>query len=222
MKSSSGEAGYVSGMLIGLIVTIVLLLGAVSFATWAFVGRQDYKNNSDQKAAQAADERQAQVEESAAARYAEEEKRPLTSHKAPDQYGGVNVRYPKTWSGYVIEGAQGVAPVDNYFHPKVVPSTTQEENAFALRVQVLSQPYDKVIQSFEADVNGKRLTAAPYSLPEMQDIVGTRFDGQVSRNKRGSIIVLPLRNSTIKIWTESPNYIDDFNNIILPNLTFVP
>src|SRR5688572_1304801 len=114
--SLNRQGGYVSSTLIALILTIVLLLGAIGFGVWAFLGRQDYKNNSNQKAEQAADERQTQVEKAEAAKYAEEEKRPLTSHKAPDQYGSINVQYPKTWSAYVTEGASGTTQVDNYFH----------------------------------------------------------------------------------------------------------
>lgn len=221
MKSSN-EAGHVSGTLIGLIVAIVLLLGAVSFGAWAFVERQDYKNNSDQKAEQAADARQAEVEKTEQAKYAEEEKKPLRSHKVPDQYGSIDVQLPKTWSAYVIEGASGSTPVDDYFHPLAVSNVDKDENAHALRIQVVEETYDKVVKSYEGDVNNNKLVASPYALPEVPSAVGTRFDGQIERNKQGSLIVLPLRNLTIKIWTESPNYVADFNNIILPNLSFAP
>lgn len=221
MKSSN-EAGYVSGTLVGLIVTAVLLVVALSFGGWAFMSRQDYKNNSDQKAAAAADARQAEVEAAAAAKFAEEEKKPLTSHKAPDQFGSVDIHFPKTWSAYVVESSSGNTPVDYYFHPGAVPNANNDDNAFALRVQVVQQAYDRVVKSYENDVNSGKLTAAPYALPKVSDVVGLRLDGQVSREKQGSLVVLPLRNLTIKVWTESPNYLSDFNNIILPNLTFAP
>src|SRR5690554_758081 len=146
MKSSA-EAGYVSGMLVGLIVAIVLLVGALSFGTWAFMSRQDYKNNSDQKAEAAANARQTEVEAAAAAKVAEEEKKPLTSHKAPDQYGSVDVQFPKTWSAYVVESSSGNTPVNYYFHPGAVPSASDDGNAFALRVQVVQQSYDRVVKS---------------------------------------------------------------------------
>lgn len=221
MKSSN-EAGYVSGTLIGLIVTLVLLVGSLAFGGWAFMSRQDYKNNSDQKAAAAADARQAEVEAAAAAKFAEEEKKPLTSHKAPDQFGSVDVQFPKTWSAYVVEGSSGNTPVDNYFHPAAVPNVDNNDNAFALRVQVVQQTYDRVVKSYESDINSGKLSAAPYALPKVSSVVGLRLDGEVARNKQGSLVVLPLRNQTIKIWTESPIFLSDFNNIILPNLTFAP
>jgi hypothetical protein len=221
MKLDS-QAGFVSGILIALIVTSVLLVSALGFGTWAFLSRQDYKNNSDQKALKAADERQAQTEEAEALKYAEEVKNPLTTHKAPDQYGGVIAQYPKTWSAYVIESAAGNTPVDNYFHPHAVPSTANKDNAYALRIEVVEQSYDKVIKSYDNEVKTKKLTASPFALAKVPATIGTRFDGQVLQNKQGSLVVLPLRNMTVKIWTEAPSFLADFNNIILPNLTFSP
>lgn len=216
------QAGFISGMLIGLIVVSILLTGSLGFGVWAFMSRQDYKNNSDKKAAAAADQRQSETEESDAKKYAEEAKNPLTAHKAPDQFAGVTVQYPKTWSAYVIEGAPGTTPVDNFFHPHAVPNATNKDNSYALRIQVVQQSYDKVIKAYDNEVSSQKLTAAPYALPKIPNIVGTRFNGQVAQNKQGSLIVLPVRNMTIKIWTESPNFLSDFDKIILPNLTFAP
>jgi hypothetical protein len=222
MADYKSQAGYVSGTLIALIIVSTLLAGSLAFGVWAFMSRQDYKNNSDKKAAVAADERQAEVEAVMTAKFIEEEKKPYTSHKAPDQYGSIEVQYPKTWSAYVEESASGNRPIDDYFHPRAVPDVSKPENAFALRIQVVDEAYDKVVKSRESDVRAGRLSASPYTLPKVPDVVGTRFDGQVERNKQGSLVILPLRNLTIKIWTESPNYLEDFNNIILPNLTFAP
>jgi len=216
------QGGYVSGTLIALIVVSVLLVGSLAFGMWAFVSRQDYKNNSDKKAAAAADQRQAEVEATMTAKFIEEEKKPYTSHKSPDQYGSIEVVYPKTWSVYVEEGSSGGTPVNNYFHPRAVPDTGKPANSFALRIQVVDDSYDRVVKTFESDVRSGKVSASPYSLPKVSSVIGTRFDGQVERDKQGSMVILPLRNMTIKVWTESPNYLEDFNNIILPNLTFAP
>lgn len=222
MADYKSQAGYVSGTLIALIVVSVLLVGSLTFGTWAFMSRQDYKNNSDKKAEAAADQRQAEVEKAAAEKFAEEEKKPFTSHKAPDQYGSIEVQYPKTWSAYVRENNSGSTPIDDYFHPHAVPAVDRDDNNIALRVQVVEEVYDRVVRSYESDIRNGKLAASPYSLPKVPNVVGLRLDGQISRNKQGSLVVLPLRNVTIKIWTESSNYLADFNNIILPNLTFAP
>lgn len=220
--SSMKLAGFISGTLIALIAVSVLLAGALGFGGWAFMSRQDYKNNSDQKAAAAADERQMATEAADAIKYAEEAKNPLTIHKGLDEFGGVDVKYPKTWSGYVIEGAKGATPVDNYFHPKVVPNVSNRESSYALRIQVVDKEYDLVLREYKNDTEAGRLSAGPYKLPQVKGAVGTRFSGEVEDGKQGSLVVLPVRNMTLKVWTESPNYLADFNNIILPNLVFSP
>lgn len=222
MGSNNNQGGYVSTTLVSLIVVSVLLAGALGFGGWAFFSRQDYKNNSDQKAEKAADERQKATEESDAVKYAEAAKNPLTTHKAPDQYGGVTIQYPKTWSGYVAEGSSTSTPVNDYFHPAVVPDTTERANAYALRVQVEDKTYDAVLKTYQNDVNQKKLTASAYALPKVPAAIGTLFDGEVEQGKQGRLVILPMRNMTLKVWVESPSYLADFNNIILPNLVFSP
>jgi hypothetical protein len=53
-------------------------------------------------------------------------------------------------------------------------------------------------------------------------VTGVRVDGQIADNIQGSMIILPLRDKTQEIWTESNSFLPDFNNNILPNLTFSP
>lgn len=216
------QGGYVSSTFVSLVIAVVFLLGAIGFGGWAFASRQDYKNNSDQKAAKAADASKAATEAAGAIKYAEEAKNPLKTHKGPDQFGGVTVQYPKTWSAYVIEDGRSATPVNDYFYPDVVPGVDTKGNAYSLRIQVVDQAYDRVIESYKNDVDTKKVTATPATLPKVSNVVGTRFTGQIERDKQGSAIILPMRNMTLKIWTESADYLPDFNNSILPNLTFSP
>src|SRR5688572_6992770 len=97
MKIYSQQGGYVSSTFVALIAVSAVLVVALVFGGWAFASRQDYKNNSDKKAEAAANQRQQETEETEAKKYAEEAKNPLKSHKAPDQYGGVTIVFPKTW-----------------------------------------------------------------------------------------------------------------------------
>jgi hypothetical protein len=208
--------------LIWLIVTIVLLLGSIGFGVWAFMSRQDYKDNSDQKSAAAAAEERTKTQEEDAVKYAEEAKNPLKAYVGPSQYGNLNVLYPKTWSGYVEQVDKSNTPLSGYFHPDVVPGIDQKESSFALRIEVDDQAYDQVLRTYKGSVDAGRLASAPYSFPKVSDVVGTRFDGQIEQNKQGSLIVMPMRNLTLEVWTESGDYLSDFNNIILPNLSFSP
>jgi hypothetical protein len=218
--SMNREGGYVNPLLISLILSIVVLLGVAGFGAWAYSSRQDYKNNSDLKSAAAASEavKKTQIEE--AAKYAEQAKSPLQQYVGPSQYGAVTVQYPKTWSGYIISNASN--PLSTYFHPDVVPDIVGGKNAYAMRIQVIPRSYASQMQQYETSVNAKKITVTPYTLPKVPDVVGSRIDGQISADNQGSIVVLPLRNMTLMISTESQDFIKDFNEIILPNATFAP
>jgi len=156
------------------------------------------------------------------ATFAQDEKNPLKTYSGPAAFGGIQLNYPKTWSGYVNENSNGASNVDGYFSPGVVPDLLGLNSVFALRVQVLNQGYNTVLQNFSSFVSAKTVTATPYTLPKVPSVVGTRLDGEVALNKQGSMIVLPLRDKTLKIWTEATQFVPDLNNNILPNLSFSP
>jgi len=223
MRTNNRQAGFISPTLISLLCVSVALVVVAGLAVWAFLGRQDYKNNSDQKVSAAVVVAQNQTKADDAVQYAAEAKNPLKSHVGPAAYGNVTVVYPKNWSGYIVERNTNTStPVDDYFQPDVVPDVTSIENAFALRVQVVQQTYDKVVASHDGTIKNNKATAKPYALPKLPNIVGTRIEGQLNDKKTGTLIILPVRNLTLQIWTEADQYKADFNNIILPNLTFAP
>ncbi|HSW99020.1 MAG TPA: hypothetical protein VLF71_04225 [Candidatus Saccharimonadales bacterium] len=207
-------------LLIPLIVAVVLLIAAASFGAWAFSSRSDYKNHSDAKAAVAAAAAVKAAQQSDAQRYAEEAKNPLKRFVGPSQFGSVAVMYPKTWSGYVITNQS--TPLSAYFQPDVVPDVQAQDGAYALRVQVVSQTYANQLQSYSSLVSNKKVTLTPYSFPKVPGVVGSRIDGQISINNQGTIIVVPLRNLSLVVSTESQTFEPDFNNTILPNFTFAP
>jgi hypothetical protein len=220
-SEQASERGYINALLIPLILAALLLVGAASFGAWAFSSRQDYKLHSDQKAAvaSAAAVKAAQADD--ATKYAEEAKNPLKTWVGPSQFGSISVKYPKTWSSYVVLGGSS-APVNGFFQPDVVPDANDPGNSFALRVQVVSQAYSQQLAQYNSSTIQQKVTVHAYSLPKVPSVIGSRVDGQISGNKQGSIIILPLRNLTLEIWTESGDYENDFNNIILPNMSFSP
>lgn len=218
------QGGYVSGVLLCLIAVTVALVGALGFGVWAFSERQDYKENSDQKAAAAAEDAKAATQAEEAAKYAEEAKNPLKSFVGPSDYGSVTFEYPKTWSGYVIQAtsSSGNMPLDGYFHPDVVPDVEVQTNVFALRVSIVNEPYSEVLETYSSVVDEGAVTVSPYKLAKVPSVVGSRVEGEIAQGKRGSLVLFPLRNVTLKVWTETDQYLGDFNTIILPSLSFSP
>lgn len=224
MSIRRNQGGEINVLLVPLILVTLLLFGAAGFGYWAYGGYQDYKNNSDQKAAAAA--QKAKVDEGIAKdkAFVEAEKNPLTSYDGPESYGSIHVEYPKTWSVYVNSQTTSDQPLDAYFNPRFVPSIDDPNSVFSARIQVVQTTYTGVLSIYTSSVKLGTVTITPYSLPKVAGVVGARIDGLIRPGKKntGSMIVLPLRDKTLEIWTENAQAMGDFNNIILPNMSFSP
>jgi len=218
MNLNNRQGGYLSSLLIPLVVVGVLFVGAAGFGVWAFMERQDYKNNSDQKSAAAAAAQKTATQAEDAAKYAEEAKNPLQTFVGPAAFGAVTVQYPKTWSGYVIQDEANDVPLNSFFHPDVVPATGN----YALRVAIVNQPYSEVLEGYKDAIAKGLVAVSAYKLPKVDSIVGSRVDGEIDKEKQGSLVMFPIRNVTLEVWVEAQQYVPDFNNIVLPNLSFSP
>ncbi len=221
MKSRR-SSGDIDIWLVLFICITVFFIGAVSFAVWAFMGRQDYKNNSDQKAAAAVRSEVGKEDTKKNNEFAAAAKLPFRTFIGPEPYGSLHVMYPKTWSAYVDTSANGNYPINGYFEPDTVPSVNDQNSSFALRVQVDPESYSSALNAFSGQISSKTVTAAPYSFPKVSSAIGVRLDGAIEPNKQGSMVIVPLRDKTLKVWITAPQYITDFNNNILPNITFSP
>lgn len=215
------QDGAINILLLPLIVVILLLIGAAIFAFWAYGGRQDYKNNVDQKVAVAVSAARKAEDTKNAADYAEAAKNPLTTYTGPADYGLLKVSYPKTWSAYIGQSGGGDVVIDGYFYPGYVPDITGS-TSYALRVQIINQSYSQTLQNYTQSAQLGSVKVAPYSLPKLPSIVGSQVSGALSQTKNGTMIILPLRDKTVEVWTEASQFQNDFTTYILPNLTFSP
>src|SRR3989344_4524267 len=91
---------HVNGWLIACIITTLLFIAFAGFFGWAYMSRQDYKDNVDQKIATAVEVAKKQTETAKDNEFLEKEKLPLQDYTGPSQYGSLNIKYPKTWSAY--------------------------------------------------------------------------------------------------------------------------
>ncbi len=216
------QRGEVSGLAIGLVITILLLILAVVAAGWGISGRQDYKNNVDAKINVAVNNAVKAEDQKKDAQFAEEYKKPLASWSGPEDYGSIQMSYPKTWSGYVDTKGQGNTAVDLYFAPKVVPTFNDPASIYALRVQVVNQSYADSVGRLDRAIRAGTIKVSAYSLPKLPKVVGVRVQGKINSTTPVDQVILPLRSQSILIWTEGGNYVNDFNNYILPNFSFSP
>jgi len=220
MKTSTMR-GF-SILVIPLVLSILLLIGAAVFGGWAYSKMLDYKNNADAKIAAAVQVAKQQEDTAKDAAFAQAEKNPLRTYTGPGAYGSVTVSYPKTWSAYVADDTNSSPYIDGYFNPGVVPDVQGQSSAFALRVQVLQQSYSSAVASFTGNVQSGATKITPYHMPKVPNVIGVRAEGKLDGQTSGSMVILPLRNMTLEVWTETPATQSDFDNIILPNFTFAP
>ncbi len=199
----------------------VLFIFTLVFGFWAFAQMQDYKNNSDKKAAAAVKVAENSQETKLNAEFAEKEKSPYKTYQSTADFGSVKIVYPKLWGSYVDEAGQGASPVNGFFHPNFVPRTTGDL-PIALRVQVVSTSYAQSLKQYDGNVNSGAVKARPINVEGVKGVTGMRFDGKIASQYTGSMVMFPVRDKTLKIWTEIPSNVADLDNIVLKNLTFSP
>ena len=221
MKLRSSECGALNVLLIPLILSILLFFAAVGFGTWAYMSREDYRKNVNNKVEEAVTVSVERAETRKDNEFIEREKEPLRVYKGPQSLGSFTLKYPKTWSVYVDKSDKGEITVSA--HPKYVSADSGRDSpAYALTVEVVNQPYDKVASKYDTHIKKGTAKARPYKIPKRPNIVGLRIDGSINDDHNGSAVILPLRDKTIVISTLSNQFVGDFDKIIIPNFNFIP
>jgi hypothetical protein len=201
---------------------------AIGFAFWAYTGRQDYKNNTDQKIADAVKVSNADLKTNLEKAFAEKEKAPYKEYTTPVQYGSVKIVYSKMWSAYIVESASSQGTVVNaYMYPDYVPNLgDSNQTNYYLRFQVLDSSYNNEVNKYASLVKKGVLTSTPYVPEQVKGAtVGVMLKGQLESKKNGVMVILPVRDKVLKIWSESKVVWDnggDFENVVLKNLTYTP
>jgi hypothetical protein len=124
-QNQTGSTSVVLAILFG-----VLFLAAAGFGGWAFMGRQDYKDNSDQKSATAVEAAKKSQAAELQKKFDEDYKNPNKTYQGPVSFGSVKFNYPKTWSAYVDENS-GSTPINGYFYTEV-PNFLNDYNNIVL------------------------------------------------------------------------------------------
>lgn len=216
------QRGTLNVLLMPVVLLSLFFIGAAAFGVWAFNSRQNYKNNADQMVTTAVNSAVQQTEKNDSSKYAQQSKYPLQTFTGPSSFASVSFRYPKTWSGYVAEEPSTTTPINGYFYPGIIPDITNQTNSYALRVQLIEQPYASIMQQFDGQVSSGNLKVAQYTTPKLPNVIGSKLQGQIATEKQGIMVLLPVLNMTLEIWTESSQFQSDFMNSVLPSLTFQP
>lgn len=210
-------------LIVAFVISLLLLISAGAFAGWAYMQMQDYKSNSDKKSAIAVEVANKKQKEQLQKDFAEAEKNPNKTYTSPPQDASITFAYPKTWSSYVVEQNTGNMPLDGFFQPDFVPNVAGDLNSYALRMQLLTQDYSSVLNQFQGNIKKGTLKSTPYIDQNVKGAeTGVRLDGQLTTTKQGSMIIIPIRDKVLKLWTEDNKMMSDYNNIVLKTLTYSP
>jgi hypothetical protein len=204
------ESGAVSGSLITIILLGILFLAAGSAAIWAYANYTEQKTNVDGKVELAVAEARKDQAEIEAEKFAEREKEPNRQFVGPDDYGRLTFDYPKTWSVYVAKDVAEGGAYLAYLNPVTVPPVSDKQQ-FALRVSIEQTDYDEVVKTYDARIKKGDLRSTGFSANGHN---GIRFDGNFSKDIRGAVVLLKLRDKTVTIRTDADTFKPDFENII--------
>lgn len=203
-----------------IIPVVVLSLVAIVLAIFIFDYKSKYENqrdNVDAIATQRVTEAKKEQKISLDKEYEEKSKLPYLTYEGPSELGSVKISYPRSWSVYIDQN-QGKKLFDFYSHPVAVPSANLEKK-YALRVAITNDSYKDALEGYEKDTKSKNITISPY---QVSGVAGARIDGEINKDQDGSLVVFPVRDKVLYVWTEDKTYIEDFNNVVLKNLSFIP
>lgn len=212
----ANEQGGIRPLLIATIALTLLVVGLGGFSVWSYTNYLDQKDNVDRRVSQAvaaAKEAQNALNE---ADFAERQKSPVQQFVGPSDLGQVSFDYPKTWSGYVDTAT--TASYDAYFGPGVLPPVSSRKPS-ALRVVITNTSYQSALALYKQDIKDGKLEASTVQ-SSGQD--GMRLEGKFNDTIDGVMILMKIRDRTLKLYTESRLYQTDFDEVVFPSLKFNP
>ena len=211
MQRNSRALGAVNGQLLLTIGLLVLIVGLTGLSGWLFMQYTDQKTNVDSKiaVAEAAAKKQQAEEDDLKIKAIEEE--PNREFAGPEDYGRLSFSYPKNWSVYIaddptVSGNKFTA----YLHPITVPSVNSKSARFALKATIENVAYDKVLDSYKSAIEKGELKSSTVKVNEHE---GTRLDGSLTKDIRGSAVVFRVRDKTITVSSEADTFKDYFDAI---------
>lgn len=208
------QQGILNPLVIPLVISGIVLIVASVMAVVYYGKYADQRDNNQIVTDAAVKEAEAAQKKKLDADFSEREKLPTRSYTSPTELGSVKLTYPKTWSVYVDLGNN--AEINFYAHPNYVPANNVN---YALRMSVENKAFADIMKTYESPLKKGDLKATSV---QASGVKGSRLDGFLKKDQEGSMVVFPLRDKTLKVWTENVEFRGDFDKIVLAALTFVP
>ncbi len=212
LKKSNFSQGYVDKQVIVIVCLSVFGVVVLGLGIWSFVNYINEKTNVNGKIDQAVATAKKDQADSDAAKFLAQEKQPNREFVGPDDYGRLTFNYPKTWSVYINKDitTQG-GPYEAYLNPVSVPAVSPTQQ-YALRVTIDQLDYNQAIASYSSLVKNGSLQSS--SVVAANGVDGTRFDGNFTKDIRGSAVVFKIRDKTLTLRTDANTFLPDFNALV--------
>lgn len=196
----------------------VLFIAATAFGVWAFMGMVDNRTDLDAKIATASEVAVKKAEEAKEVEFAEREKNPFTNFTGLATYGSLSFDYPKNWS-VLIEESSSSTLLDFYGHPKLIPGI--KDTRFAFRAQIVDREYASELKTFDTKADRGTVKVRAFKPQNVAGQLGAIIEGEISTGVQGTLILIPQRDKTFKLYTEAEEYKNDYTKVI-ESLTFIP
>ena len=190
---------------------VTLFLVASALGVWALLAYTEQKADVDGKislAVAAGVKKQAEEDE---AKFQESYKNPRIEFVGPSEYGRLSFMYPKTWSVYVEKDGTDRGDYKAYLHPVSVPSISGKDSRYALRVEILNKNFDDTLKQYESQLKKGELKS---SNVEYNGNAATRLDGAFSKELRGAVVLMKVRDKTIRLSTDADSFKPDFDTLL--------
>ncbi|MFI5240329.1 MAG: hypothetical protein ACHQUB_01300 [Candidatus Saccharimonadia bacterium] len=138
---------------------------------------------------------------------------PFRDYVAPELYGGFDIKFPKDWNAYVIEDDSQLNQVVLYLNPSFVTLSGQNPatNSYAFRAVLINERSTTVIANLVgiAKTNGVTNKSVTVS-----GIASTWYDGKFDQFHNGVLVLVPVRDKTLELITDTHDYLTEFNQIL--------
>lgn len=205
------QQGAANAWVVVAIVAIMLFIGAASAAVWAYASYTEQRNDVESRIKLAEAKAAKDQQEKDQKEFDEREKNPRAEFVGPAEYGRLSFRYPKTWSVYIEKDGRNRGDYVAYLHKDYIAPANDQTNRYMLRVEILNQDYAAVLKNYESKIKSGDLRS---SSPEYNGIPSTRIDGAFDKELRGSVVLMQVRDKTIRLSTDAESFRPDFDEIL--------
>ena len=212
MTVNAKMRGAVNSQLLIIIALLFVIVVLSGLSAWLYMQYDEQKTDVDSKIAIAETAAKKQQAEDDEVKMKAVEEEPNREFAGPEDYGRLSFSYPKNWSVYVDEDpSAGASRYSAYLHPVVVPPIKAQATRLALTVKIETIAYDKALDVFRSNIQKGDLRSSPITV---NDHEGTRLDGALSNEIRGSAVLFRVRDKTITITSQAETFKEYFDTII--------